>query len=916
VAIVWEILRNVNQGKEAAILNYQDVTLKHTIMPAIRLLNYSCTRFSTYFFLENLFKDNRSSPFYGIRGPLMSCLQSVQENKIYQRTVYDFQKFFQHVQQASDFSEMDVGFLQMILMLANFILSSLEVNLSVKESALSAAQEILDTNMRVKNVDLVRLTINMMKSNYTSKNLSNYLNKLIRKLSTEELAIMLQRLFDYDPIARQKFLMEILNQPEPLFCPVWFSTQMWIMQFDEEFFSLSRKIWNKYGLVLRQGVLDLAQEKQLSNLYCHLRSSNTGVFDMTVKAATAAIEIQAGRYDSIVDDLLRFYHSEIVIVKQLNLEALKNTGDDNNFEGDKRFNRIALPQIVESTSKLIPHSSVQKLLDFFIVTGSADSDPKVSKRCLEAADAIIHARGNDYAGKLLQILEKFIENADDYAPESVNHAVVLIGTLSAYLDKNLQKKLIQTFEKMLQLLARGKDQGASELVNKAICKCIPLLARFFEEKTQKTFTEQFSIIRMGKKESELRGAAYACAGIIKSQGMKFFGEKDVLGILQKECFMGKKTDPLRLQAGLQLYETLSFSQGKAFEPFAKQILPNIMNCISDPREQVRQCANAANQQIIKNFSNYAIKQVVPMFLEGLKNDNWRGKFAAVEAVGNMAYCAPKQISGFLPDIVTALREVLNDTHEKVHEAAINAVSKIGSVIKCPEVAELLDVIIKALGNSNLYLNQCLDALLQTSFVHAIDAPSLSLLVPLVDVGLTMHDNSSKQMASQLMGNICNLTQDPEDLLPYMKILIPAIKNSLFDSIPEIRASASKALGKLSKGLGLANSIELLDWLNENLHRKDLAPSERSGAAQGLSEVVSSHGDNFFSNQCKEIITLARSKEILLRESYRNVMAYLPTSFPGFADYLLVMLPIMIEGLADESEEVRKVSMRNVKICIQ
>jgi hypothetical protein len=93
--------------------------------------------------------------------------------------------------------------------------------------------------------------------------------------------------------------------------------------------------------------------------------------------------------------------------------------------------------------------------------------------------------------------------------------------------------------------------------------------------------------------------------------------------------------------------------------------------------------------------------------------------------------------------VKALRDVLNDTHEKVHDAAIRAISQIGSVIKCPEVAELLDIIIKALGNSNLYLNECLDMLLQTSFVHAIDAPSLSLLVPLVDIGLNMHDNSSK-----------------------------------------------------------------------------------------------------------------------------------------------------------------------------
>jgi hypothetical protein len=80
--------------------------------------------------------------------------------------------------------------------------------------------------------------------------------------------------------------------------------------------------------------------------------------------------------------------------------------------------------------------------------------------------------------------------------------------------------------------------------------------------------------------------------------------------------------------------------------------------------------------------------------------------------------------------------------------------------------------------------------------------------------------------------------------------------------------------------------------------------------------VSAHGDNFFSNQCKEIMALAKSKETFLRESYRTVMAYLPTSFPNFVNYLVVMLPIMIEGLADESEEVMKVSLRNVKICIQ
>jgi hypothetical protein len=123
-------------------------------------------------------------------------------------------------------------------------------------------------------------------------------------------------------------------------------------------------------------------------------------------------------------------------------------------------------------------------LDFFIVTGSVDSDPSISQKCLDAADAIIHSRGADYAGKMLSILERFIENADDFKAESVHHAIVLIGTLSSYLDKGGQKKLIQTFEKMLQLLPRSKANGASELVNKSICKCIPKLSRFFEDRTK------------------------------------------------------------------------------------------------------------------------------------------------------------------------------------------------------------------------------------------------------------------------------------------------------------------------------------------------------------------------------------------------------------------------------------------------
>lgn len=96
---------------------------------------------------------------------------------------------------------------------------------------------------------------------------------------------------------------------------------------------------------------------------------------------------------------------------------------------------------------------------------------------------------------------------------------------------------------------------------------------------------------------------------------------------------------------------------------------------------------------MSRFSNHTIKQVLPIFLKGLEKENWRSKLASVDALGNMAYCAPKQISYFLPQIVKGIREVLNDTHEKVHASALSALQNIGSVIRCPEIADILEVLI-------------------------------------------------------------------------------------------------------------------------------------------------------------------------------------------------------------------------------
>lgn len=63
-----------------------------------------------------------------------------------------------------------------------------------------------------------------------------------------------------------------------------------------------------------------------------------------------------------------------------------------------------------------------------------------------------------------------------------------------------------------------------------------------------------------------------------------------------------------------------------------------------------------------------------------------------------------------------------------------------------------------------------------------------------------------------------------------------------DPIPEVRAVAARALGSLIVGMGEQIFPDLVPWLLETL-KSDNSNVERSGAAQGLSEVV------FFSMTC-------------------------------------------------------------------
>ena len=141
----------------------------------------------------------------------------------------------------------------------------------------------------------------------------------------------------------------------------------------------------------------------------------------------------------------------------------------------------------------------------------------------------------------------------------------------------------------------------------------------------------------------------------------------------------------------------------------------------------------------------------------------------------------------------------------------------------------------ALASPSTKSQPCLQALIDTEFEHKLGPPSLALIMPTIKRALESRSTDSKRMAAQLITDM-NAATDRKELSPYLSEVLPGLKESLVDPVPEVRTSCAQALGAMVQGMGEEGLKEVLPWLLQTL-TSDTASVDRSGAAQGISEVL-------------------------------------------------------------------------------
>ncbi|KAI9338101.1 armadillo-type protein [Zopfochytrium polystomum] len=567
--------------------------------------------------------------------------------------------------------------------------------------------------------------------------------------------------------------------------------------------------------------------------------------------------------------------------------------------------RSGLALALKSCAPVLTNSAhVTQVFQFLIKKEAlGDREERVRSEMLEAGVAIIGISGKTMVKDLLKIFSDYLlrpagsSKTHDAIRES---AVILMGTAARHLEPS-DPKIPQVINQLVDTL-----KTPSETVQIAVSECLPALIKVMPGDPERLVKKLLDQLYGSPKYAERRGAAYGLAGVVKGKGIASLKEFEIMSSLKEAVEDKKKTE--RREGALFAFEALSTSLGRLFEPYVIQILPLLLVCYGDAQRSVREATQDACKAIMSKLSGHCVKLVLPSLLNGLNDKNWRTKTGSIEVMGSMAYLAPKQLSLSLPTIVPKIVEVLTDTHIKVHETAKNALNVFGKVIRNPEIQELVPVLIAALVNPNAKTLPALTALIETSFVHYVDAPSLALIVPILDRGLHERATNIKQRAAQIMGQMSSLT-DQKDLVPYLTTLLPGLKEVLVDPNPEARATAAHALGLMFDKLGESNFVGLVPELLQTL-KSETSAVDRSGAAQGLAEILASTNVEKMEGLLPDIITNALSIRTYVREGFLTLLVYLPITFgERFKPYLGSIVTPILRGLADETETVRETAMK-------
>ncbi|PSN61367.1 translational activator [Corynespora cassiicola Philippines] len=747
------------------------------------------------------------------------------------------------------------------------------------------------------------LLSSMQRYNQHYKEIKDCLMDLSRGIATnitnDELGVLLRGSIVPETSVRTATLLAI--DAELDMNDLTFSEEIWIACHDDvqENAELARTIWEDNELELRAD----AATKTLPYL--------DAIDKQLRRAASRAIGETVAGFPDIFDDLLKTLEESYEEKAKPRVPERDEYGMPRKVDlRDPWEGRDGIALAFKEMTPGFKDTGLVQFLQFMVYHGPlGDRNAVVRDEMIEAATRVITTKAQSKVEPLMDLFENALEGPDRKSEmyDQVNEAVIILyGALGRHLQAG-DARVPKVVQRLLATLSTP-----SETVQYAVAQCLPPLVRTSEQELPQYIEQMTEQLLQSKKYAARRGAAYGLAGIVRGKGLGVLKEYRILSTLKGAT--ENKKDVNQRQGAFLAYELLSLILGRVFEPYVIQLVPQLLAGFSDSSADVREACLDAAKTCFSTLSSYGVKKILPMLLEGLEDQQWRSKKGACDSLGAMAYLDPNQLALSLPDIIPPLTTVLTDSHKEVRASANRSLQRFGEVISNPEIKSIVSVLLKALSDPTKHTDDALDSLIKISFAHYIDAPSLALVVRILERGLGDR-SATKRKAAQIIGSLAHLTER-KDLIAHLPILVAGLRVAIVDPVPTTRATASKALGSLMEKLGEDALPDLIPSLMSTL-KSDTGAGDRLGSAQALSEVLAGLGTGRLEETLPSILQNVASNKPSVREGFMSLFIFLPACFGNsFANYLNKIIPPILGGLADDVESIRETALRAGRLLVK
>ncbi|KAF1816139.1 ARM repeat-containing protein [Eremomyces bilateralis CBS 781.70] len=648
-------------------------------------------------------------------------------------------------------------------------------------------------------------------------------------------------------------------------------------------------------------------ESAAASIIEHLSSPDSQRRRAAARSIASATKKHPNTFNSLLDQLIDIYNAN----EKLREPERDKFGMTKSKEAKDLWEwRSGAALTLRELAPVFAEVRLVDLVQFLVLKGPlADRNGTVRSQMIEAAAAIINAKGKNKLAELTKLFEAKLDKSDNGSvkEDRVNEAVVILyGTLARHIPSG-DARIPKVVARLLGTLGTP-----SESVQYAVAECLPPLVQASKDSASDYFKKTMDELLNSKKYAARRGAAYGLAGIVQGYGVKAFREQRIMSTFQAAS--ENKKDAGQRQGPFLAYELFSLILGRVFEPYVLHIVPQLLAGFGDANADVREACLDASKTCFSTLSPYGVKKILPELLDGLDESQWRSKKGACELLGAMAYLDPNQLAMSLPEIIPPLTNVLNDSHKEVRAGAKQALQRFGEVINNPEIRGVVDILLKALSDPTKHTETALDSLLKISFVHYLDAPSLALVVRILERGLADR-SGTKRKAAQIIATLAHLTER-KDLITHLPVLVAGLRVAAVDPVPTTRATASKALGSLVEKLGEDALPDLIPSLMATL-RSDTGAGDRLGSAQALSEVLAGLGTSRLEETLPTILQNVASSKPSVREGFMSLFIFLPACFGNsFSNYLGRIIPAILSGLADDLESIRETALRAGRLLVK